>query len=148
MVEKEKGMLIKVLRYDGGGEYFLDEFNDYLKEQGILRKYSCKSTPQHNGIAKRKKMHIVEVTRAILNEKKIPGYFWTKAVATTMYIVNRTPTAAVHGMSSDEKYIGRKPYISHLKIFGCIAYVHVSDDERRTKLDPKAKKCSFIGYSL
>ena len=28
---------------------------------------------------------------------------------------------------------------------GCIAYVHVSD-ELRTKLDPKAEKCVFIGY--
>ena len=34
-----------------------------------------------------------------------------------------------------------------MKVFGCIAYVHVPD-ELRTKLDPKAKKCVFIGYSL
>jgi hypothetical protein len=32
-------------------------------------------------------------------------------------------------------------------MFGCIAYVHVPD-EKRSKLDPKAKKCIFIGYSL
>jgi len=32
-------------------------------------------------------------------------------------------------------------------VFSCIAYVHVPD-ELRTKLDPKAKKCVFIGYSL
>ena len=46
MVEKEKGMQIKVLRSDGEGEYFSEEFSDYLKEQGIQRKYSCRSTPQ------------------------------------------------------------------------------------------------------
>ena len=34
-----------------------------------------------------------------------------------------------------------------MKVFGCIAYVHVPD-ELRTKLDPKAEKCVFIGYSL
>jgi len=32
-------------------------------------------------------------------------------------------------------------------VFGCIAYVHVLD-ELWTKLDPKAEKCVFIGYSL
>ena len=147
MVEKEKGMQIKVLRSDGGGEYFSEEFSDYLKEQGIQRKYSCRSTPQQNGVAERKNRHIAEVARAMLNEKKMPDYFWAEAVATAVYIMNRTPTAAVHGMTPEEKYTGRKPDISHLKVFGCIAYVHIPN-ERRTKLDPKAKKCIFIGYSL
>ncbi len=32
-------------------------------------------------------------------------------------------------------------------MFGCIAYLHVPN-EKRSKLDPKAKKCIFIGYSL
>jgi hypothetical protein len=50
-------------------------------------------------------------------------------------------------MTPEEKYSGRKPDLSHLKVFGCIAYVHVPD-ELRIKLDPKAEKCVFIGYSL
>ena len=83
----------------------------------------------------------------MLNEKKMPDYFWAEAVATAVYIMNRTPTAAVHGMTPEEKYTGKKPDISHLKVFGCIAYVHIPD-ERRTKLDPKAEKCIFIGYAL
>jgi hypothetical protein len=66
---------------------------------------------------------------------------------TAIYIMNRTPTTAVHGMTPKEKYSGRKPYLSHLKVFGCIAYVHVPD-ELRIKLDLKAEKCVFIGYSL
>jgi hypothetical protein len=50
-------------------------------------------------------------------------------------------------MTLEEKFTGKKPYVLHLKVFGCIAYVHVLD-EKRSKLDPKAKKCVFIGYSL
>ena len=46
-----------------------------------------------------------------------------------------------------EKFTGRKPDMSHLKVFGCIAYVHIQD-ELRSKLDPKAEKCIFLGYSL
>ena len=89
-------------------------------------------------------MHIAEVARAMLNEKKMPNYFWAEVVATAVYIMNRTPTIAVHGMILEEKYTRRKPNISHLKVFGCTAYVHIPD-ERRTKLDPKAKKCIFFG---
>ena len=35
MVEKERGMHIKVLRSDGGGEYFSHEFSEYLQNQEI-----------------------------------------------------------------------------------------------------------------
>jgi hypothetical protein len=80
-------------------------------------------------------------------DKNMPHHYWAEEVATTVYIMNRTPTAAMHGMTPEEKYSGRKPNLSHLKVFGCIAYVHVPD-ELRTKLDPKAEKCVFIGYSL
>ena len=90
-------------------------------------------------------MKFVKSRRAMLNEKKMPNYFWAKVVATAVYIMNRTPTAAIHGMILEEKYIGKKPNISHLKVFDCIVYV---PDERRNNLDPKAKKCIFIGYSL
>jgi hypothetical protein len=35
MVEKKKGVSIKCLSSDGGGEYFSKEFSEYLKEHGI-----------------------------------------------------------------------------------------------------------------
>ncbi len=78
-------------------------------------------------------------------DKSMPHHYWAKAVATAVYIMNRTSTTTVHGMTPEEKYSGRKPDLSHLTMFGCIAYVHVPD-ELRTKLDPKAKKCVFIRY--
>ena len=43
--------------------------------------------------------------------------------------------------------LNKKPDLSHLKVFGCICYVHVPN-ELRTKLDAKAEKCIFLGYSL
>jgi hypothetical protein len=92
-------------------------------------------------------MHIVEITHAMLNEKNLPNYFWAEVVATVVYIMNRTPIAAVHGMTPEEKFIGKKPDVSHLRMFGCITYVHV-DDEERSKLDLEAEKCIFIGYSV
>jgi transposase InsO family protein len=143
MVEKEKGVSIKCLRSDGGGEYFSNEFSEYLKEHGIQRKYSCSYSPQQNGVAKRKNKHIAEITHAMLNEKNLPNYFWVEAVATVVYIMNRTPTAIIHGMAPEEKFTGKKPDVSHFKVFGCIAYVHVLD-EKKSKLDPKAKSVSSL----
>jgi hypothetical protein len=50
-------------------------------------------------------------------------------------------------MTPEEKFTGKKLDVSHIRVFGCITYVHVPDD-KRSKLDPKAKKCIFIGYFL
>ena len=32
-----------------------------------------------------------------------------------------------------------------MRVFGCVSYVHV-DSNDRDKLDPKSRKCFFIGY--
>jgi hypothetical protein len=117
-----------------------------LKEPGIQRKYSCSYSPQQNGVVERKNKHIAEITRAMLNEKNLPNYFWAEAVAIAVYIMNQTPTVVIHGMTPEEKFTGKKPDVSHLRVFGYIAYVHVPD-EKKSKLDPKAEKCIFNGYS-
>jgi hypothetical protein len=70
-----------------------------------------------------------------------------ETIITVIYIINRTPTTIVHGMTPKEKIIGKKLDVSHLRVFGCIAYWHVLN-EKRSKLDPKANKCIFIGFSL
>jgi hypothetical protein len=46
-------------------------------------------------------------------------------------------------MTFEKKFTGKKPNVSHLIVFGCIAYVHVLD-EKRSKLDPKAKSASSL----
>ncbi|GAA0147204.1 hypothetical protein LIER_36475 [Lithospermum erythrorhizon] len=42
---------------------------------------------------------------------------------------------------------GKDVSYAHLRVFGCMAYVHISKDER-SKLDEKSKKCVFVGYEL
>ena len=80
-------------------------------------------------------------------EKDMPHHYWVETGNTTVYIMNKTPSVAVHNVTPKEKYSGKKPDLSHLKVFGCIAYVHIPD-ELRSKLDPKAEKCIFVGYSV
>ena len=40
---------------------------------------------------------------------------------------------------------GKDISYSHLRVFGCKAFVHVPKDER-SKLDAKTKACVFLGY--
>ena len=68
----------------------------------------------------------------MLNEKKMPFYFWTEALGIAVYILNRNPIEVAHDMMPEEKYTSRELDISHLKVFDYIAYVHVPH-ERRTQ---------------
>ena len=58
---------------------------------------------------------------------------------------NRSPTRAITGKTPFEAWIGRRPNLSHLRRFGCNAYLHVPNAQR-TKLKPKARLCMFLGY--
>lgn len=72
--------------------------------------------------------------------------FWVEAVSCAVYLINRSPTKILQNSTPNEQWFGKKPSVSHLKTFGCLAYIHVLDS-LRTKLDDKSEKCVFIGYS-
>jgi hypothetical protein len=61
------------------------------------------------------------------------------------YLVNRSPSSVLDDKTPQEVWTGKKPSLTHLKVFGCEAYVHVPK-ENRSKLDKKDEKCIFIGY--
>ena len=84
---------------------------------------------------------------ALMAQKTMPHSFWVEVVFAVVYIMNNTPTTIIHDVTPKEKFIEKKPNLSHLKVFGCITYVHVLN-EFWFKLDPKTKKCNFIGYYL
>ena len=56
---------------------------------------------------------------------------------TTCYLVNRSLSSALEDKTPHEVLTGKKPSLSHLRVFGCDAYVHVPN-EKRTKLDNKS----------
>ena len=82
MVEKQAELQIKTLRLDGGGEYLSNEFFDFLQKHGIRRQFTCRYTPQQNGVAERKKRHIAEVAHALMAKKNMPHHFWAEVVNT------------------------------------------------------------------
>jgi len=70
----------------------------------------------------------------MLKTKKIPKEFWVEAVDCANYLSNRCTIKSLNYMTPQKAWSGRKPSVSHLKVFGSIEYVHV-DDQVRTKLD-------------
>ncbi|KAM2961184.1 hypothetical protein FF1_030791 [Malus domestica] len=144
-VELQSGYKLKKLRSDRGGEYTSMEFNRFVEDVGLERQLTTPYTPQQNGVAERKNRTIVEMAKCLMLEKKVPLEFWAEAVNTSVYILNRCPTKALHKKTPFEAYSGRKPGIKHLKVFGSLCYAHVPSQQRQ-KLDLASKRCIFLGY--
>ena len=66
---------------------------------------------------------------------------------TIMYIQNRSPHRNFNNITTREVFIGNKPSVDHLKIFGSPTYIHIPKDKRK-KLDTTSIKGIFVGYSL
>ncbi|CAJ2633694.1 unnamed protein product [Trifolium pratense] len=145
LVEKESGLVIKAIRSDRGGEFTSNEFLKYCEDNGIRRQLTVPRSPQQNGVAERKNRTILEMARSMLKSKRLPKELWAEAVACAVYLSNRSPTRSVLGKTPQEAWSGRKPGISHLRVFGSIAHVQIPD-EKRSKLDEKSEKYIFIGY--
>ena len=71
--------------------------------------------------------------------------FWADAVNTTVYLINRGPSIPIEFRLLKEVWNDKEVKFSHLKVFGCVSYVHI-DFDARSKLDAKFKICFLIGY--
>src|SRR5277367_3916835 len=143
-VEKQTGKLIKRLRTDGGGEY--ERWMEaHLKGSGIIHETTAPYSPDQNGVAvERANRTIMERVKAIIGEFKLDKKLWMELADTVVYLKNRSPTTSV-ATTPYELWQGVKPDLSHLRIIGSTAYVHIAK-EKRMKLDTHSHKGIMIGY--
>ncbi|MCO5601748.1 hypothetical protein L7F22_055873 [Adiantum nelumboides] len=134
------------LHTDRGGEYMSGTFKDFLGKKGIKHQCTMPYTPQQNGVAKRKNRSLMEMARCMLKAKSLPHKLWMEAVACAAHVLNRCPTRALKTITPYESWYDKKPSVSYLRVFGCLAYAHIPQ-QLRGKLDDKAVKCIFVGYS-
>ena len=62
-----------------------------------------------------------------------------------MYVLHRSPTKRLNGVTLEEAWSGTKPNVKHLRIFGAICYKHIHD-QLRQKLNDKGELMVFLGY--
>ena len=101
--------------------------------------------PQHSSVAERMNRTIMEKVWCILKIAKIPKLFLGEAINTAIYLINRSPSAPLDFDIPERVWTGNDVSYSHLKVFGCKAFLHVPR-EQRSKLDDKTIPCIFVGY--
>jgi hypothetical protein len=145
LVENEVKEKIGTLRTDYGGEFTFNEFKTYCIDNGIRRHLTNFYTPQQNGVAERMNHTLLGMARSMLSFKKLSSTYWAKAIHTSIYLRNRSPTASLDEITPYEAWFGFKPRVKHLRVFESVCYALVPK-EKQTKLDSRILKCTMIGY--
>ena len=65
---------------------------------------------------------------------------------TATYLINRMPPRVLDNKSLAELLLNSNEFVVSPKVFGCVCFVHDYRNDIR-KLDPRAVKCVFVGYS-
>ncbi|KAK8555331.1 hypothetical protein V6N12_009479 [Hibiscus sabdariffa] len=141
-IQNQHGKSIKALRSDRGGEYLSHEFDELLKECGIVSQLTPPGTPQWNGVSERSNRTLLDMVRSMMSHSDLPISFWGHALETAAFTLNRVPSKSVQ-KTPHEMWTGKRPSMSFMKIWGCKAYVK---HQMSTKLEPKSHKCTFVGY--
>jgi hypothetical protein len=145
VAEAECDRKLRVLRTDNGGEFTVAEFASYCADEGVQRHYSAPYSPQQNNVVERCNQTVVGMARVLLKQRGMSAVFWGETVVTAVYILNRSPTKTLNGRTSYKAWHGRKPAVSYLRVFGCLAFGkelgHID------KLDDRSTSGVFIGYA-
>nr|GEU97808.1 retrovirus-related Pol polyprotein from transposon TNT 1-94 [Tanacetum cinerariifolium] len=120
MVEKNKGLKIKSMRSDRGGEFLSKEFNKFCEDNRIRRFLTAPYSPQKNGLVERKNRTILNMVRSMLKTKKMPKEFWAEVVDCVVYLLNWCPSKSLDNKTLQEAWNGLKPTVSHLRVISFI----------------------------
>ncbi|CAI7898816.1 unnamed protein product [Closterium sp. NIES-54] len=148
MVERQQDRLVKAIRTDRGGEFLSKEFSLWLKKNGIRHSLTMPYSPAMNGIAERANRTISETACGLLIEARLPDYFWPDAVRSACGAKNR----ALTHVGADKwvpyvEWIGRKPKVDMLRVFGCMCMALVPKHLRHNKLGAKAIWAVHLGMA-
>lgn len=135
---------VRFIRTDNGTEFVNNMLETFCENNGIQHQKTNSYSPQQNGIVERNNRTIFETVRTLLNSANVPHEYWAETMDTAIYLINVWIKG--DGISSYEKFFGRKPSYNHLKTFGCVAYYH-QPKHLRNKLEETSVKMMFIGYT-
>jgi len=97
----------------------------FCEEHGIKRQLTTAYTLHQNGVAERKNKTVMNMVHCLLSAKWVPKFFWPEAVNWTFYLLNHCPTHVVRNITPQEAWSGIKPLVKHLRVWGCLAHVHI-----------------------
>lgn len=137
-------LTIGTLRSDRGGEFISQALGKWLRDRCIRHEFSISYSPQQNGKAERYGGVLGAKARTLLFDAQLPRHFWPFAFLTAAYLRNRN-TYRDSSETPYQTFVGDRPDVSHLRVFGSTCYV-TNIHPSRKKLDARAYYGKLVGY--
>jgi len=93
----------------------------------------------------RKHQHILNITCCLLFQSSLPKAYWCYVVTHVVHIINRLPSTVINNVCPYQILYKKPLTYLNLKVFGTLCFASTLECNR-TKLDPRARKCVFLGF--
>ena len=137
------GSRIFTWRADKGGEYTGEDFKAYCQETGITQQFAATNTPQQIGVSKRVGRTLCAMVRCMRVDSGLPPFLWGGLLIAASYICNRIPHSALNMETPYKKLYGKDADLSHLKIIGARAFVHIKNTNKLDHTSWEGMVCGF-----
>jgi hypothetical protein len=142
--QRQSGHLVKEVHSDRGTE-FRAALKIFMQQEGIKHVTSPAYTPQQNGRVERYNKTLLGVVRCTLRQFQLPPKLWSEAIIHAAHVRNMIPRQGEKS-TPYESFLGVKPDISMLRVFGCKAIV-ARPTKQRKKLQIQGDICIFVGMA-
>lgn len=115
---------------NNGGEYRDKKLKEFCATNGIKLKRTTPETPQQNGVVEYMNRTLNKHARIMRIHASLSKMFQAEAISIAAYLINYRSQVPLKEKSHDEVQIDKEVNFSHLRIFGCISYVHIDSYEK------------------
>ncbi|XP_027171701.1 uncharacterized protein LOC113771304 [Coffea eugenioides] len=158
--KKQTGKQIKRLRTDNDMKFYEREFDEFCKNEGIVRHHTIRMTPQQNGMAERMNIILLERARCMISNAGLTKTFWADAISMAYYIVNRAPSATLNFKTPEEVEIeigSSSPSIQQVSVDASESTdennseeekYSIARDRPRRDIRPPQRYANLVAYAL
>ncbi len=149
MISARTGNKFLTWQFDRDTEFLNSSFEQWLKmELRVTQRFSNIEHPWENGKAERSFQTLFGLSRSLLKHADLPDKLWGKAILHSVYLMNRSPTAALGGIAPLQ-FRTKEPFdLTHMRVFGSPAQIFVRGTIRDDKkLSDRSISGTFVGIS-
>ncbi|SOV08274.1 uncharacterized protein UDID_17337 [Ustilago sp. UG-2017a] len=138
---------LKCIRSDNGTEWSSFGADEWKREAGFRWQKTTPYVSAQNGRAERMIRSLQEKMRAMLVQRSVPKELWPYAIMAAGHTLNLTPSTEANRIPYEDFY--RKSahgLAKQLRVFGCLAWVHLPRKDHTGKHGVRAIPGIMVGY--